>query len=1174
MRTIGASSFLTVLAGAALTAALAMTCVPLRQEETFAESLPARPDFNWDVRPILSQNCFACHGNHVQKAGLRLDVAEAAYGKIPDDPSRRAIVRGNPGSSELIRRITSDDVDYRMPPKETHKTLSERDVAILMRWIKQGAEYKQHWAYIPPKEKKPVRTPWDKQAINPIDRYVYAKLKTAGLAPSPEADRETLVNRVTLDLTGLPPSLQEVDAFLADDQPDAYERLVDRLLASRAYAERQTNIWLDVARYADSDGYLNDGEGRFQHPYRDWLITAFQRNLPYDQFVTWQLAGDKLPNATREQILATAFARAGKKSNEGGIIDEEYRVEYVNERTELVGKAFLGLTVGCAKCHDHKYDVISQADYYSMGGFFNSVDERGIHSGGGRATPMGPTLPWPTPKQARDQAAAQATIVAKEAEYRAALDTARKAGAAGVDALMSGPADTRAAFIDEASEAALQAYYPLDSGYKASFEPLMIERTPLLGEKPQPVARKTPPKPAIDRDADEEAPRPVAVAIADPDMPRVAGIEVSKALQDEVAKGLVVGNALAIPKRQLMVGLKAELLYWTPSGLPKGEPGFFNNVALVDGVKGKATLLNDSVVSFGKDSGQFERTQPYSLDIWVRLRAEEPYKEATILYNSSGRGSSGYDLQVRGDRLQYNITHAAPYDMLTVESVQPLPRGRWIHITTTYDGNSRAAGMKLYVDGQPLETRVLHDRITGTARARGGHSQLGSYYGLASGKTFGRLELKDSAIDEMRVFARALQPVEVAYLHDPASLSKAKTDVVRAQLIEIVAARDPKVAAAWIELRRAREAEQQIASSIYKMMVLADAPQPRKTYVLERGIYDQYREEVPVQAPTRVFSWNDKLPRDRLGLTQWLLDPKHPLTSRVYVNRVWQNHFGVGIVETVEDFGAQGANPTNPALLDWLAIEFVRSGWDIKHLHKLMVMSATYRQSSDVSPMLAEKDPANRLLARGPRYRMPAEMIRDNALSASGLLVDKPGGDSVFPYQPPGVWDATGVGVHIYPTDVPDDQMHRRTMYTFMKRNALFPSLMVFDMADRNGSQVMRRISSTPLQALVLLNDTQYIEAYRKLAERALKMTPDRDQQIVGMFRLATRRRPSEVELAALKEYRANESARMAKAPAEARKLVSIGVAAADPKIDAVELAAMTLVTAAVMNTPDAYTLR
>jgi hypothetical protein len=580
------------------------------------------------------------------------------------------------------------------------------------------------------------------------------------------------------------------------------------------------------------------------------------------------------------------------------------------------------------------------------------------------------------------------------------------------------------------------------------------------------------------------------------------------------------------------------------------------------------------VVSFGKNSGQFERTQPYSLDIWVRLRAEEPYKEATILYNSSGRGSSGYDLQVRGDRLQYNITHAAPYDMLTVESVQPLPRGRWLHITTTYDGNSRAAGMKLYVDGQPLETRVLHDRITGTARARGGHSQLGSYYGLASGKTFGRLELKGSAIDEMRVFTRALQPIEVAYLHDRSSLSEATADVVRAQLIEIAAAQDPKVGDAWSALRRAREAEQQIASSIYKMMVLADAPQPRKTHVLDRGIYDQYREEVLVKAPTRVFAWNDKLPRDRLGLTQWLLDPKHPLTSRVYVNRVWQNHFGVGIVETVEDFGAQGANPTNPELLDWLAIEFIRSGWDIKHLHKLMVMSASYRQSSNISPALAEKDPANRLLARGPRYRMPAEMIRDNALFASGLLIDKPGGDSVFPYQPPGVWDATGVGVHIYPTDVPDDQMHRRTMYTFMKRNALFPSLMVFDMADRNGSQVVRKTSNTPLQALVLLNDTQYMEAYRKLAERALKMTPDRDRQIVDMFRLATRRRPSEIELAALKDYRAAEIARMAAAPGDARKLTSIGVAPADAKIDTIELAAMTMVTAAVMNTPDAYTLR
>jgi hypothetical protein len=1188
MPRLGARTVWGIVGAAAAVAALLVACahVARSQEQKLAggEAIPAHPDYNWDVRPILSQNCFQCHGNNTQKAGLRLDVAKVAYGRIPEDRSRRAVIPGDPDHSELIRRVTAADIDERMPPVSTHKVLSAREVAILRRWISQGSKYKEHWAYIAPKVVKPGPTPWDERAVNPIDRYVFARLKSAGLAPSPEADRETLINRVTLDLTGLPPTLSEVDAFVADRRSDAYERLVDRLLASRQYAERQANIWLDVARYADSDGYLNDGEGRFQHPYRDWVITAFQRNLPYDQFVTWQIAGDKLQGASREQILATAFARAGKKSNEGGIIDEEYRVEYVNERAELIGKAFLGLTVGCAKCHDHKYDVISQADYYSMGGFFNSVDERGIHSGGGRSTPMGPTLAWPTPTQARTLAAAHLTAQAKQAQYDAALAAAVKAAAPRVEALMRAPADQRLAFVKAASEQDLQAYYPLDSGYKASFEPLMIDPSPPLGAAGRPgengrgpLPRRGPPgliktsgPPRLSPPGAGGAPLPPP----DPDLPRVAGNELNTALRDEVAKGLKIGNALAIQKRQLKVGLKADKLYWTASGLKDGKPGYLSDVKFVPGVKGQGVQLSDSVVAAAPDVGQFERTQPYTLDVWARLRADKPYEEATILYNGGGRGAGGYELMLEDNRLRFEINHNAPYQQLQVMSLQQLPRGKWLHLTATYDGESRAAGIRLYLNGQPLATEIKHDRLTRSAKPRGGDSQLGSYYGLASGKAFGRLEFIGGAIDEFRVFTRALTPLEVAALHNPGAVAAAAPGQARAQLTLIAAVKDPKVVQAWDALREAREAEQRADTPIYQMMVLGDAPRPRTNYILDHGVYNKPMAEVPTQAPPRVFPWNDKLPRDRLGLAQWLFDPRHPLTARVYVNRLWQTHFGTGIVETVEDFGTQGANPTNPELLDWLAIEFVRSGWDIRHMHRLMVMSASYRQSSDVTPQLLEKDPRNLLLARGPRYRMPAEMIRDNALFASGLLVDRPGGDSVFPYQPDGVWDSAGVGVTIYPTAVPDDQMHRRTMYTFVKRNAQFPSLMVFDMADRNVATVSRKISNTPLQALVLLNDVQYLEAYRKLAERAMAMTPDQDRQIVDMFRLAVRRRPTAAELAVLRSYRDQEAARFARDTAAADKLLALGRAKSDPRDDKTQLAAMTMVTAAAMNTPDAYTLR
>ncbi|MEI9890268.1 MAG: DUF1549 domain-containing protein [Caulobacteraceae bacterium] len=438
-----------------------------------SQAIPDRPDWNWDVRPVLSQNCFSCHGQGTQKAGLRLDIQKAAYDPIPEDKNKRAIVPGNPAKSELFRRITSSDSDYRMPPKDSHKTLSAHDIAVVEKWIKQGAQYKQHWSYIVPTEVKPERTKWDGQAVNQIDRYVYARLAKEGLSPSPEADRETLINRVYLDLTGLPPSLAQVDAFVADKDPNAYEKVVDKLLASKEYAERQTNIWMDVARYADTRGGLNDGDRPISYPYRDWVISAFERNLPYDKFATWQLAGDKLQGGhpTREQLLASAFLKTGRQDSEGGSIDEEFRMNYVEERAELIGKDFLGLTVGCAKCHNHKYDVIAQADYYSLAGIFNQMDERGGGSFA-RGTPSGTYLELPTAKQAKVLSMAQANTIAKEKAYEDALRAAEAKATAAVARI---PDSQRAQLIDAAITADTQAYYPLDKGYKDSVEELYLE---------------------------------------------------------------------------------------------------------------------------------------------------------------------------------------------------------------------------------------------------------------------------------------------------------------------------------------------------------------------------------------------------------------------------------------------------------------------------------------------------------------------------------------------------------------------------------------------------------------------------------------------------------------------------------------------------------------------------
>jgi hypothetical protein len=1244
--------------------------------------IPDRPDWNWDVRPILSQNCFACHGQGTQKAGLRLDIQKAAYDPIPEDKNKRALVPGNPGKSELFKRITSSDSDYRMPPKDSHKTLSAREIAIVEKWIKQGAHYKQHWAYIQPEVIKPEKTKWDSKAVNPIDRYVYARLAKDGLQPAAEADRETLINRVTLDLTGLPPTLQEVDAFVADKDPNAYEKLVDKLLASKEYAERQTNIWLDVARYADTRGGLNDGERPISFPYRDWVISAFQRNIPYDKFVTWQLAGDKIKNPSREQLLATAFLKEGRQDSEGGSIDEEFRVNYVQERTELIGKDFLGLTVGCAKCHNHKYDVIAQADYYSISAIFNQMDERG-GGGGSRGTPQGPYISWATAKQSKALSAAHAATVAKEAAYQSALSAAQAKAEAAVARV---PDAQRAQFVEASIKADTQAYYPFDDGYKASFEPLMIDeqpqfagvipkdpKSPLLkltrpeaiavlqkkiladvkagkpapslsqpdpaqmaagpgapagkvggkfakpgglggppvagpGAKPampglqkaafpggpaakpgapgaKPGAPGTKPAPAAGRGRRGGMTADIEAMKADPGLPRLASREADWALEQLIAAGYTddrLGNTVRINKRGLKPGLKEEQLLWTKSGVPGGEAGFVNNVKFVPGVRGMGVQLHDSVVATAKGVGMFERTQPYSLDFWVKLRAGKPYVDSTrpegpaasVLYNSGGVNGQGYEIGLIEGRLDYSITHSAPYEQLKISTKSPIPAGRWVHVTTTYDGNSKAGGMRFYIDGKLVPAQIQHDRLTMSAMPGGGDSLFGGYFGLSAGTNFNRPELVDGSIDELRVVTRALTPLEVAYLQDPKLVAAAPQPEARKAMAEIEAQKDPSVQKAWTDLTEARLAEQRATAPIYKLMVAGDQPLYRKSYVLDHGVYNSYMQEVKPQGIPRVYPWSDKLPRDRMGLAEWLFDPKHPLTARVYVNRMWQNHFGTGIVQTVDDFGTQGTNPTHPELLDYLAVEFIKSGWDIKHMHKLMVMSATYRQDSGISRENLEKDPRNFLLERGPRFRMPAELIRDNALEASGLLLKHVGGDSVFPYAPDAIWDGVATGEVVYPTNVPDDQHHRRSMYTFIKRNAPVANLVPFDMADRYNASVIRPISNTPLQGLVMLNDTQFMEAYRKLAERAIKASANEDQQLTTVWRLAVRRRPLPAELASARRLLAVEQARMQAKPDEVKKLLAIGVAPADPSLDPAKLAAMTIVTAGVMNTPDAYTLR
>jgi hypothetical protein len=587
------------------------------------------------------------------------------------------------------------------------------------------------------------------------------------------------------------------------------------------------------------------------------------------------------------------------------------------------------------------------------------------------------------------------------------------------------------------------------------------------------------------------------------------------------------------------------------------------------------------VFSTAKGVGMFERTQPYSLDFWLKL-PKKPYFDSTrpngpsasILYNNSGIEGKGYELSMSNNKLAYSITDSAPAEMLQVTTDADVPTGRWVHITSTYDGNSKAEGMRLYFDGKEQKVEIEHNHLTRTAMPGGGNSQFVSYFGLASGTNFNRPEIVDAALDDVRVVTRALTPLEIEYLQDPKLVNAVPAQQARSDMAAVTAEKDPQVQAAWQALTAARLNEQKVETPIYRIMVAGDQPQYRKSYVLDRGVYNSYLQEVKPGALPQVFPWSDKLPRNRLGLAEWLFDPKQPLTSRVFVNRMWQGHFGQGIVQTTDDFGTQGTNPSNAPLLDYLAVEFVRSGWDIKHMHKLIVMSATYRQSSNITREDLEKDPVNQYTERGPRFRLPAETIRDNALEASGLLVKHVGGDAVFPYAPDAIWDGAAQGVSIYPTNVPDDQMHRRSLYTYIRRNAPVPNLTPFDMPDRRDATTTRTVSNTPLQALVLLNDTQFTEAYRKLAERAIKASPNVDVQLTTLWRLAVRRHPDAKELDAIRKFREAELAHMQQKPEEAKKLLAIGVSPADPSIDPNQLAAMTVLTAGVMNTPDAYTLR
>ncbi|QDT68504.1 Planctomycete cytochrome C [Planctomycetes bacterium MalM25] len=1039
---------------------------------------PKPLSFNLDVRPILSEKCFHCHGPDEESrgSGLRLDVRDEAidFGAITPHETEE---------STLLERIDSDDADLLMPPPASKRTLTDKQRAVLRRWIEEGAEYEAHWSLSPlPKE---TLVPSDRSvwARSDLDHFVEQRLEEAGLAPNLEADRETWLRRVTFDLTGMPPTPAEIDAFLDDQTAKAYERVVDRLLESDAHAERMASEWLDVARYSDSYGYQRDDK-RYVWPWRDWVVKSFKRNQPYDEFVTWQLAGDLLPEATREQKLATAFCRLHSHKKEGGVAVEEFRVENVADRTHTFSAAFLGLTMECARCHDHKYDPLTTKEYYELSSFFANLDERGLISYFTDATPT-PAMPLPSPKQEERLEATAAKLA--EAESQHAAETQRAAERFEAWLATAGPADAKVAglvthiqFEENAEEIPEELLHDEDTGFVA--------------------------------------------------------VEKKKVSTDK------------------LIAFK--------NGVAEGMPALVRKPnQLIPGRDGQAVRLtgDDSIVI--PKVGQIRRHEPLSVSIWIK--PSEIDERAVIFRRSGGwddAGSRGYALVKRGARLRANLVHFWPGNAIAVETDDLLKPDEWRHITFTYDGSSQAAGLKIYVDGEDATAHVVQDHLT-----RDASNWRGGYLDLAIGTRYRDRGFKEGVVDDFRVYDRCLSPIEVRHALDEESLTAAlaaeeTSTQQRDQLLEYyLAAIDEPLRSTRAALSAARKAANDAMDAIPAITVMREQPEPRPAYVLERGVYDSHGEEVTAGTPASLPPFPADASRNRLGLAQWLLDPDHPLTARVVVNRYWQMLFGEGLVRTPEDFGSQGAPPTHPELLDWLARDFVDHGWDVRRMLREIVLSSTYRQSSVVDPRVREIDPENRLLSRAPGKRLTAEMLRDNALAVSGLLVDRVGGPPVKPYDLPLAYT---------PLDADkDEKLYRRSLYTFWKRTSPSPVMMTMNASRREVCMLKREVTSSPLQALVLLNGTQFIEASRMLAA-TLVAEHDADPQrfVPVLFRKLIGRDPgpdeADILVAAYEEQLAEYQAK----PERAAELLQVGSAPNEHDLPVAPHAAATVLVNSVMN--------
>jgi hypothetical protein len=966
-------------------------------------------EFNRDIRPILSDRCFTCHGPDAthRQAGIRFDIPNGAA---------PAVIAGHPEQSRLIRRITAND-SARMPPASSGKPrLTPHEVELLRAWIAQGAVWQPFWSFIPPKR---ASVP---AGVNPVDYFIQTRLEREHLKPSPEAEKDILIRRVSLDLTGLPPTPAERDAFLADTAPDAWEKVVDRLLASPRYGERMAFRWMEAARYGDSNGYQTDGP-RDMWRWRDWVIDAFNSNMPYDRFTIEQLAGDLLPNATLQQRIATGFNRNHRTTGEGGIIPEEYRVEYVADRAQTTATVWMGLTLGCARCHDHKYDPLSQKDFYRLFAYFNQIpDEKGFTWNYG---PEEPFVKAPVPEQAVKLSEMDAAIAAAQTEY--------------------------------------QALQPKLQSAQARWEGRHAE------------SAWTPTQDLIFRSD------------------------------------------------------------WVASSLPPAtSPG------------GKALQYDGKqFLEANGEAAVFGYLQPFTFSAWIRPEAEDG---AILTRLDDYIESQGHGLYLIKGRVRLHLTQRFTDLGLRVETADPVRLNEWQHVLVTYDGKRLARGVKIYVNGEPRPVKILFDQNTEPFAKKNTPIRVGAGGGLRF----------HGAIGDARIYKRALNAEEAAAV---AGVRQARLNL---EFLESAAPKD--IRRARQNLRELQAARDKFYDSIPTVMVMADGAN-RDTFLLKRGAYDAHGEKLTPAVPEILGG----APKDRLGLAQWLISRSNPLTARVTVNRLWQHFFGFGIVKTVDDFGSQGEWPVHPELLDWLAVEFMENGWNLKAMQKLIVMSATYRQSSATTPALLEKDPDNRLLARGPRLRLGPEMIRDQALFVSGLLTDKLGGPSVKPYQPAGLWQELS-GNNGYVQSVGPD-LYRRSLYTYWKRTIPHPYMMNFDSPNREQCAVFENRTNSPLQALDLMNEVTFVEASRKLAERMMTeggATPESRLQYGYLLALARKPAPrqQQILLKTLGEFETSYRAE----PKAAADLIHQGESTVKPGLAPEELAAWTSVASLILNLDETIT--